>query len=51
MCPRCSNSDIKTSDNFCKICGLKLKKTPVRGLGSRGLKKLRKNFGTVIVPR
>lgn len=25
MCPRCSNSDIKTSDNFCKICGLNLK--------------------------
>jgi len=24
ICPRCQNSEIKSTDNFCKICGLKL---------------------------
>lgn len=25
-CPRCKNSDIKKTDKYCKICGLKIER-------------------------
>lgn len=32
ICPRCHNEEIHPSDNFCKICGMKLKfRTAVAG--------------------
>jgi len=39
-CPRCSNSEIRESDRFCKICGLKLQAEMKRpaGQGESGLR-------------
>ena len=28
QCPRCCNEEISKNDNYCKICGLKLKEAP-----------------------
>lgn len=31
ICPRCENEEIKPTDNYCKICGLKLKEEEKNG--------------------